>query len=130
MLTIAQKLDYIPALATVGLTFVWAVLTLAFRAPEYPSHWLLHIGYAVFRKATERLSVAQMQYVSSCESIMLTTRSVLPTSNVVYNRFARSVRQKPRTVKLDHGALGHWVGDPGARNILVWYHGMPIVSEV
>lgn len=63
MLTIAQKLDYIPALASVALTFVWAVLTLAFRAPEYPTHWLLHIGYAVFRKLTSRLSVAQMQYV-------------------------------------------------------------------
>lgn len=63
MLTIAQKLDYIPALASVALTFVWAVLTLAFRAPEYPTHWLLHIGYAVFRKLTSRLTVAQMQYV-------------------------------------------------------------------
>ncbi|KAL4814413.1 Alpha/Beta hydrolase protein [Aspergillus spinulosporus] len=110
MLTIAQKLDYIPALASVALTFVWALLTVAVRAPEYPSHWLLHIGYAVFRKLTARLSAAQMQYV-------------LPASNLVYNRYIRSVRQKPLTVQLEHGAMGHWIGDPKAKNILVWYHG-------
>ncbi|RDW64309.1 lipase/thioesterase family protein [Aspergillus mulundensis] len=110
MLTVAQKLDYIPALASVALTFVWALLTLAFRAPEHPTHWLLHIGYAVFRKLTARLSAAQMQYV-------------LPASNLVYNHYIRSVRQKPLTVQLDHGAMGHWIGDPDAKNILVWYHG-------
>ncbi|KAL4915454.1 Alpha/Beta hydrolase protein [Aspergillus aurantiobrunneus] len=110
MLTIAQKLDYIPALVSVAATFVWAVVTLAVRAPQYPTHWLLHIGYAVFRKLTARLSVAQMQYV-------------LPASNIVYNQYIRSVRQKALTVKLDHGAMGHWIGDPNAKNILVWYHG-------
>ncbi|KAL4790331.1 Alpha/Beta hydrolase protein [Aspergillus venezuelensis] len=110
MLSIAQKLDYIPALASVALTFVWAVVTLAVRAPQYPTHWLLHIGYAVFRKLTARLSAAQMQYV-------------LPASNLVYNRYIRSVRQKPLTVRLDHGAMGHWIGSPDAKNILVWYHG-------
>ncbi|KAL4986278.1 Alpha/Beta hydrolase protein [Aspergillus falconensis] len=110
MLTITQKLDYIPALASVALTFVWALLTVAVRAPQYPSHWLLHIGYAVFRKLTARLSAAQMQYV-------------LPASNLVYNRYIRSVRQKPLTVQLDHGAMGHWIGDPNAKSILVWYHG-------
>ncbi|KAL4867834.1 hypothetical protein BDV12DRAFT_110957 [Aspergillus spectabilis] len=110
MLTIAQKLDYIPALASVALTFVWALVTVVFRAPQYPSHWLLHIGYAVFRKLTARLSAAQMQYV-------------LPASNLVYNRYIRSVRQKPLTVTLDHGAMGHWIGNPDAKNILVWYHG-------
>ncbi|KAL4748807.1 hypothetical protein BDW72DRAFT_205322 [Aspergillus terricola var. indicus] len=109
MLTIAQKLDYFPALVSVALTFVWALLTVAVRAPEYPSHWLLHIGYAVFRKLTARLSAAQMQYV-------------LPASNLVYNRYIRSVRQKPLTVQLDHGAMGHWIGDPQAKSILVWYH--------
>ncbi|KAL2869431.1 lipase/thioesterase family protein [Aspergillus lucknowensis] len=110
MLTIAQKLDFIPAGLSIALTFVWAVLTVAWRAPEYPTHWLLHIGYAVFRKLTARLLPVQMQYA-------------VPASNVVYNRYIRSVRQKPLTVKLDHGALGHWIGDPGAKSILVWYHG-------
>ncbi|KAL3471225.1 Alpha/Beta hydrolase protein [Aspergillus californicus] len=110
MLTVAQKLDYIPALVSVAFTFVWAVLTVAYRAPQYPSHWLLHVGYAVFRKLTARLSAAQMQYV-------------LPASNLVYNRYVRSVRQKPLTVNLDHGAMGHWIGNPDAENILVWYHG-------
>jgi hypothetical protein len=63
MLTIAQKLDYIPAALSVALTFVWAVLTVAWRAPQYPTHWLLHIGYSVFRKSTARFSALQMQYV-------------------------------------------------------------------
>ncbi|KAL5334960.1 Alpha/Beta hydrolase protein [Aspergillus crustosus] len=110
MLTIAEKLDYIPALASVALTFVWALLTVVVRAPQYPTHWLLHIGYAVFRKLTARLSGAQMQYV-------------LPPTNLLYNRYIRSVRQKPLTVNLDHGAMGHWIGNPDAKNILVWYHG-------
>ncbi|KAL2855562.1 Alpha/Beta hydrolase protein [Aspergillus pseudodeflectus] len=110
MLTIAQKLDYIPAALSVALTFVWAVLTVAWRAPQYPTHWLLHIGYSVFRKSTARFSALQMQYV-------------LPSTNLVYNAWIRSVRQKPLTLKLDHGAMGHWIGDPNSKNILVWYHG-------
>ncbi|KKK12821.1 hypothetical protein ARAM_001173 [Aspergillus rambellii] len=109
-LTLAQKLDYIPALVCVATTFAWALLTLFWRAPEYPQSWMLHIGYAVFRRLTGRFSIAQMQYV-------------LPPSNKVYERYMRSTGETPRTVQLNHGAMGHWIGDPHAQHILIWYHG-------
>ena len=30
---------------------------------------------------------------------------------------------KPNSVSLPDGATGHWIGDPDAANVLVWYHG-------
>jgi hypothetical protein len=44
------------------LTIVWAMFTGFWRSSSHPKSWLLHVGYAAFRKATRRLSVAQMQY--------------------------------------------------------------------
>ena len=30
------------------------------------------------------------------------------------------------TVALPHGTVGHWFGKKDAKNVLVYYHGMPI----
>ncbi|PWY74996.1 lipase/thioesterase family protein [Aspergillus heteromorphus CBS 117.55] len=109
-LSLAEKLDFLPALASIVLAIFWAALTALGRSKAYPKTLALHIGYAAFRKATARLSVAQMQYA-------------LPTTNKTYDHFMRK-RQLPRkTVNLGDGAQGHWIGDEKADNILIWYHG-------
>lgn len=64
-LSLAEKLDFIPALVSLCATVVWAMFTGLWRSSSYLKSWLLHVGYAAFRKATSRLSVAQMQYVAS-----------------------------------------------------------------
>jgi hypothetical protein len=50
-------------------------------------------------------------------------QAILPPSNKIYERYVRKVGVKPQSVELGHGALGHWVGDRNASNVLIWYHG-------
>jgi hypothetical protein len=64
-LTLWEKLDFFPALVSIWITAVWAILTGLWRKSNQPKTLFLHIGYAVFRKATVRLSIAQMQYVQT-----------------------------------------------------------------
>ncbi|PLB36748.1 lipase/thioesterase family protein [Aspergillus candidus] len=109
-LTLREKLDFIPALGTLWLTIVWAMFTGLWRSEHYPKSWLLHIGYATFRKATARLSIRQMQYV-------------LPPTNKIYEQYARKAKQLANTVDLGDGALGHWIGKHDADTVLIWYHG-------
>ncbi|OOF92897.1 hypothetical protein ASPCADRAFT_133284 [Aspergillus carbonarius ITEM 5010] len=109
-LSLAEKLDFVPALASIVLTILWATLTSLWRSAAYPKTLVLHIGYAAFRKATVRLTVAQMQYA-------------LPTTNKNYERYVRKHKLPCKTVDLGDGALGHWIGDQTADNVLIWYHG-------
>ncbi|KAB8079671.1 Alpha/Beta hydrolase protein [Aspergillus leporis] len=109
-LSFTEKLDFLPALVSLCLTIVWAMFTGFWRSSSHPKSWLLHVGYAAFRKATRRLSVAQMQYV-------------MPPTNKIYDQYVRKAKKVADTVDLGHGALGHWVGDRNADNVLIWYHG-------
>jgi alpha/beta hydrolase fold len=43
---------------------------------------------------------------------------------MVYETFAKAKGFTPQTVTLNHGALGHWIGNKDAETILVYYHGM------
>ncbi|KAA8644900.1 hypothetical protein EYZ11_007482 [Aspergillus tanneri] len=110
MLSLLDTLDFLPALVSVSLTVTWAIVSGLWRSSAYPPTFMLHVGYAAFRKATARMSIAQMQ-------------AMLPLSHRVYDRYVRHARLTPDTVKLDHGAMGHWMGDRKATNVLVWYHG-------
>jgi hypothetical protein len=40
-----------------------------------------------------------------------------------YTAFMEGKGQTPETVQLAHGAVGHWVGDKNAKNVLIFYHG-------
>ncbi|KAL4893632.1 Alpha/Beta hydrolase protein [Aspergillus ambiguus] len=109
-LSLREKLDFLPALTSVALTVVWAMFSGLWRSKKYPKSWLLHVGYAIFRKATTRMSIAQMQYI-------------MPPSNKVYDLYVRKAKKTADTIDLGHGGLGHWVGDRNAENVLVWFHG-------
>lgn len=109
-LTLQEKLDFLPALASIVIAGFYALLTGLWRTERQAKTLFLHFGYALFRKATVRLSPSQMQYV-------------LPPSNKIYEQFAKKARVQPQSVELGHGALGHWVGDRNATNVLVWFHG-------
>ncbi|PYH93573.1 alpha/beta-hydrolase [Aspergillus ellipticus CBS 707.79] len=41
----------------------------------------------------------------------------------MYERYMRKQRLPCKTVSLGDGALGHWIGDQKADNVLIWYHG-------
>lgn len=53
----------------------------------------------------------------------------MPTTNKIYDQYIKKTRQLPDTVNLGNGALGHWVGDKNAENVLVWYHGKILISN-
>lgn len=109
-LSVCEKLDILPAVASVVVAAVYALLTGLWRTERQAKSLLLHFGYAIFRRATARMSPSQMQFI-------------LPGSVTVYNRFAKGVGYQPQSVELSHGASGHWIGDPNATNVLIWYHG-------
>ncbi|KAJ5742047.1 hypothetical protein N7533_011456 [Penicillium manginii] len=109
-LTLQQKLDFLPALASISLAAFFGIITGLWRTERQAKTLFLHIGYAVMRKVTARLTPSQMQYAT-------------PTSNKVYEQYARKARIQAQTVQLEHGALGHWIGDRDATNVMIWYHG-------
>ncbi|KAK2807028.1 hypothetical protein FQN50_005602 [Emmonsiellopsis sp. PD_5] len=109
-ITLWERLDMIPGLLSVVLSGILALLT-GFRRSHKQAHsLLLHVGYAVFRKATARLSPLQLQ-------------RIMPPTNKIYEQYAKKTKQPVQSVKLPHGVLGHWIGDKTAKNVLIWYHG-------
>jgi len=109
-LTLQQKLDFLPALASISIAAFFSILTGLWRTERQAKTLFLHVGYAVFRKVTARLTPAQMQYA-------------VPSSDKVYEQYARKARVQAQTVQLENGALGHWIGDRNAKNVMIWYHG-------
>ncbi|KAJ5924123.1 hypothetical protein N7466_008310 [Penicillium verhagenii] len=109
-LTLCEKLDILPAVASIIVAAFYALLTGFWRTERQAKSLLLHFGYAIMRKSTQRLTATQMQFI-------------LPGSTKIYDRFAKKAGYEPHTVELSHGATGHWIGDPNATNVLIWYHG-------
>lgn len=109
-LTLQQKLDFLPAVASIVLAGFYALVTGLWRTEREAKTLFLHFGYAIFRKATARLSPTQMQYI-------------LPPSDKIYERYTKKNRIQAQSVELGYGALGHWVGDRNATNVLIWFHG-------
>ncbi|KAH1615018.1 hypothetical protein KXX21_001132 [Aspergillus fumigatus] len=109
-LTLWEKLDFFPALVSIWITAIWAILTGLRRESNQPKTLFLHIGYALFRKATTRLSIKQMQYV-------------LPPTNKMYETYVKKTKRMSHTIDLGKGSYGHWIGDAKADNVLIWYHG-------
>ncbi|KAJ5419989.1 hypothetical protein N7465_002508 [Penicillium sp. CMV-2018d] len=109
-LSLKEKLDFFPAVASIIIAYIYALLTGLRRTERQAKSLSLHLGYAVFRKATLRLTTSQMQYI-------------LPPSHKIYEQHSKKTGRLPESVALGDGALGHWVGDRNADNVIVWYHG-------
>ncbi|KAL2369627.1 hypothetical protein RJ035_002659 [Blastomyces gilchristii] len=109
-LTLAQKMDMIPGLCSIVLAALYALLTGLSRSEKQPKTLTLHVGYAILRKATARLSPLQLQLV-------------MPPTNKIYERYAKKANKPVQSVELPHGVHGHWIGDKNAENVLIWYHG-------
>ncbi|KJZ71916.1 hypothetical protein HIM_08672 [Hirsutella minnesotensis 3608] len=109
-LAAAEMLDLVPGILRIAASGLRAAATGPWRGPEGAPTYLLHICYAVLRRSTRRLSVAQLQWI-------------LPGTDQSYLKYCKQVKAAPRSVDLPHGARGHWIGDPDADNVLLWYHG-------
>ncbi|KAE8396189.1 Alpha/Beta hydrolase protein [Aspergillus alliaceus] len=109
-LSIAGKLDLLPAAASILIAGLAALFTGLRRDQTGTPTFHLHVAYAILRKASARLSPLQFQWIS-------------PSTDEAYKQYMQSRGAAPQTVTLDHGAKGHWIGDKNARNVLIWYHG-------
>ncbi|CAL5871749.1 uncharacterized protein PFLUO_LOCUS6002 [Penicillium psychrofluorescens] len=105
-LTLWEKVDFPFARFAVVASALYAALTGAFRGKSYPVQFKHHVFAAAVRKTVTRLSDPQNH----------------PTGDV-YAAFMEGSGQAPETVKLAHGAVGHWVGNKNAKNVLLYYHG-------
>lgn len=54
------------------------------------------------------------------------TQFLIPTTEKVYTFVTKLKSAIPKTVDLSDGALGHWIGDTQANNVLLYLHGMYI----
>lgn len=55
-------------------------------------------------------------------------RAILPSTATEYKIYAWKKGIKPQSVDLGDGASGHWIGDPNAKNVLIWIHGKPTIT--
>ncbi|KAL1963474.1 hypothetical protein VTN77DRAFT_8375 [Rasamsonia byssochlamydoides] len=116
--SITEALDLVPALLSISAAGILALVTGPFRHRKQRKNpkqrvartLLLHVGYAILRKATLRLTMLQLQLI-------------FPKTSTVYRLFAWRSGISNQTVELGYGAQGHWIGNREAKNVLVWYHG-------
>ncbi|KAK2764394.1 hypothetical protein FQN54_009088 [Arachnomyces sp. PD_36] len=109
-LTFLEKLDLIPAFLSVIGTALYSTIFGPFRGENGARKYTSHITHSVARQVTTRLSQRQ-------------THALNPTTPQSYKNFARRKGVKPDTVTLEHGGLGHWVGNKDAKAVLIYYHG-------
>ena len=60
-LSLGEWLDFIPAVVSISVVAVCSLLTGLWRSQKQAKTLFLHVGYAIFRKATVRLTPLQMQ---------------------------------------------------------------------
>ncbi|KAL5614162.1 hypothetical protein FOVSG1_003225 [Fusarium oxysporum f. sp. vasinfectum] len=109
-LSLQEKLDLLLAFVSISFVGAYSLLSGAFRGQRDAPSLYLHIYYSILRKFAARLTPRQLQWLS-------------PTTEEVYEKWAKSVGEKPITVDIYHDAKGHWIGSPTAKNVLIWYHG-------
>ncbi|KAE8423781.1 Alpha/Beta hydrolase protein [Aspergillus pseudocaelatus] len=109
-LSIASRFDLLPAVASILIAGLAALLTGLKRDRSGTPTFYLHVAYAILRKASARLSPLQFQWIS-------------PSTDEVYKQYMQSRGAVPQSIELEYDAKGHWIGDKHARNVLIWYHG-------
>ncbi|CAG8881719.1 unnamed protein product [Penicillium nalgiovense] len=91
-LSLKEKLDFFPAVASIVIAYIYALLTGLRRTERQAKSLSLHLGYAVFRKATTRLTTTQMQYI-------------LPPSHKIYEQHSKKTGRLPSPW---NWATEHW----------------------
>ncbi|EAW07502.1 putative 6-hexanolactone hydrolase [Aspergillus clavatus NRRL 1] len=109
-LTLLEKADLVPGFLSVLGSALYGAVTGLFRGRTGAKEYGVHVGHAIVRKMVMRFSSRQMQAIA------------LPTSKA-YDDSMSKQGLRPQTVTLDHGARGHWIGNPNAKNVVIYYHG-------
>ncbi|KAM5456179.1 hypothetical protein MaudCBS49596_001200 [Microsporum audouinii] len=109
-LTLAEKLDFLPAGLGLLATAIAAAITGLVRGQDGARTYRTHIRHAILRRFLWRMSIRQLRFM-------------YPSTAQAYELYARGRDIKPQTVQLEHGAQGHWLGEKDAKNVVIYYHG-------
>ncbi|WEW56695.1 hypothetical protein PRK78_002143 [Emydomyces testavorans] len=109
-LTFLERLDLVPASISLIATGIYAAISGIFRGESGAKSYWKHISYAVIRRMLLRVSTRQNQALN-------------PSTSAIYEAYAKKNGFEPQTVQLQHGGVGHWIGNKNAKNILLYYHG-------
>ncbi|EEP79611.1 conserved hypothetical protein [Uncinocarpus reesii 1704] len=110
-LTFLEKVDLAPANISLIAAAIYTAIAAIFRGQKGAKSYKKHISYAVIRKMLLRLSTRQNQALN-------------PPTNGVYDQYVKQKGMESQTVELEHGGLGHWIGNKDAKNVLIYFHGM------
>ncbi|GFG12123.1 arylacetamide deacetylase-like 2 [Aspergillus udagawae] len=109
-LTLLEKADLIPGYLSVLATALYTTVTGIFRGSSGAKEYGVHVGHAIVRKMVMRFSILQMQ-------------SIAPSTSKAYEQSMTKQGLQAQTVTLKLGARGHWIGNPNAKNVVIYYHG-------
>ncbi|KAL3479762.1 Alpha/Beta hydrolase protein [Aspergillus californicus] len=105
-----EKVDRTAGNLSVLGAVLYSVITGLFRGKSGTKYFSHHIAHAAVRKAVQRMSTRQLQ-------------SQNPSTIRIYEAHMKEHNLTPETVKLTDGAIGLWIGNKDARNVVVYYHG-------
>ncbi|KAJ5239867.1 alpha/beta-hydrolase [Penicillium chermesinum] len=97
------------ALKTLSLGFL-SLFVIPFQRSKGPPTFSQHLAYTISRTYTTNFSP---------KSIVATS----PTTGECYQKFVTSQGLNAKTVTLPDGTKAHWLGDPTAEKILLFFHG-------
>ncbi|RAQ45599.1 lipase/thioesterase family protein [Aspergillus flavus] len=117
-LSMASKLDLLPAVASILIAGFVALFTGLKRDQSGTPTFYLHIALSLPNVRTR---------VTNCndhkDPKLIRKRWISPSTDEAYKQYMQSRGAVPQTIELEYGAKGHWIGNKNARNVLIWYHG-------
>lgn len=142
--TLLEKLDLIPALTSIrkqlhprvllGLskplvgTVLYQAISGPFRGETGAYTYQHHITHAIIRKASPSPTYAQEQVTNhfpySCLRLSTAQLQYIgPPFSTVYEQWCKAKGITPNIVTLKSGVKAFWIGDPQAKNVVIYYHG-------
>ncbi|KAL3427090.1 hypothetical protein PVAG01_00599 [Phlyctema vagabunda] len=110
-LTLLEKLDIIPAVASVLSNVVAAFVAGAIRSKKTAGPlWYRYVRLSSIRAATSRFSARQQHLL------------FVPT-DTIYEQFCKEANIQPDSEVLEDGTKAHWLGDKNAEKLIINFHG-------
>ncbi|ORY15269.1 alpha/beta hydrolase fold domain-containing protein [Clohesyomyces aquaticus] len=84
--------------------------TSPFKGQNGAPNYFKDVMFAMMRTQLGRLNLAQDRYLN-------------PATTPTYDAWAKAQGFAPETTTLPSGTLAHWIGNPSAKKLIVYYHG-------
>ncbi|KAI1638667.1 alpha/beta hydrolase fold protein [Biscogniauxia mediterranea] len=109
-ISLAEKLDLIPANISLVGTVLYALVTGFLRGPSGARTYRQHVMTLMAKKLLTRFNSLQIQYTSS-------------TYDQIYLNFCKAKGLSPEFVSTSSGVTGFWIGRKDAKYVFINFHG-------